>query len=109
MADTCSGDTNKRRKGSGKNTVRERRPKVKDAQELVSAKEINYLSDFPTSDMYGWATLKKTWDILGGGGLLFAYSYLIPYLENSDFAGLWLKQKFLGQPGLRISRDSPIF
>ena len=31
MDDICRSDTNKRRKGSGKNTVRERRPKVKDA------------------------------------------------------------------------------
>lgn len=31
MEDTHRSDTNKRRKGSGKNTVRERRLKVKDA------------------------------------------------------------------------------
>lgn len=81
MVDTCSGDTNKRRKGSGKNTVRERRPKVKDAQELVSAKEINYLSDFQTTDMYGWATLEKLGKFWGAGGYYLLALIRFPTLK----------------------------
>ena len=45
----------------------------------------------------------------GYAGVLFAYSYQIPYPENCDSIGLQLGQEFLGQSRLRIPRDSRTF